>query len=93
MARVDGLLQADSMTMMYLRFRGLFAVLALVAALAVPMAAQADSAYDKLDKGPKVGATIPQPFEALDQNDTARNFASLSGERGMVLLFSRSLSW
>lgn len=93
MAWVDGLLQTDSMTMMYLRFRGLFAVLALVDAFAVPMAAQADSAYDKLDKGPKVGATIPQPFEAVDQNDTARNFVSISGKRGLVLLFFRSLSW
>ncbi len=93
MARVDGLLQTDSMTMLYQRFRGLFAVLALAAALAVPMAAQADSAYDKLDKGPKVGATIPQPFEATDQNGTTQNYASLSGKRGLVLLFSRSLSW
>jgi len=93
MARVDGLLRTDSMTMMYLRFRGLFAVLALAAALVVPIAAQADSAYDKLDKGPKVGAKIPQPFTAVDQTGQVRNFASLSGKRGLVLLFSRSLSW
>lgn len=75
------------------RFSELVVVLALSVALVMPVAAQADSPYDKLDKGPKVGAAIPQPFEAQDQNGTTQNFASLSGKRGLVLLFSRSLSW
>mgnify|MGYP000312535212 CR=1 FL=1 len=62
--------------------------------LSAPLVARADtSAYDKLDKGPKVGATIPQPFQATDQNGQVRDFASLTGKRGLVLLFSRSLSW
>ena len=44
--------------------------------------------YDTLDKGPKVGAAIPQPLKAADQNGTARDFASLTGKRGLILLFS-----
>jgi len=48
---------------------------------------------DKLERGPKVGEAIPQPLAATDQNGAARDFASLKGERGMILLFSRSLDW
>lgn len=68
---------------------------ALLAAivLTMPLAAQAGDAHDALDKGPKVGAAIPQPFQAVDQNGKAQDFGSLVGKRGLVLLFSRSLGW
>jgi cytochrome oxidase Cu insertion factor (SCO1/SenC/PrrC family) len=49
--------------------------------------------YDKLDMGPKVGAAIPQPFAATDQNGKTQDFASLKGPRGLILLFARSFSW
>lgn len=58
-----------------------------------PAAIAADSVYDKLDKGPKVGATIPKPLEATDQNDVKQRFASLMGDRGLIILFSRSFDW
>lgn len=68
---------------------------ALVGALlSVPLLAQAaGSDHDTLDKGPKVGAAIPQLLAATDQNGRAQDFASLKGERGLILLFSRSLDW
>lgn len=66
----------------------------LVAILVVlPLTVQAGSAHDALDKGPKVGAAIPQPFQATDQNGASRDFGSLVGKQGLVLLFSRSLGW
>ncbi|MEM9682309.1 MAG: hypothetical protein AAF942_03505 [Pseudomonadota bacterium] len=58
-----------------------------------PAAIAADAAYDKLDKGPKVGAAIPQPLDASDQNGTKQGFSSLVGDRGLVILFSRSFDW
>jgi cytochrome oxidase Cu insertion factor (SCO1/SenC/PrrC family) len=54
-------------------------------------AASAD--YDRLDKGPKVGAAIPLPLAATDQSGKARDFASLKGTHGLILLFARSLNW
>ena len=38
------------------------------------------------------GATIPL-LDAPDQNGTSQNLASLSGTRGLVLLFNRSFDW
>jgi cytochrome oxidase Cu insertion factor (SCO1/SenC/PrrC family) len=81
----------------FMTFTGLskrISAVLLIGVLAAPAAAWAQAnAYDKLDKGPKVGAAIPQPFQATDQNGQLRDFASLTGKRGLVLLFSRSLSW
>ena len=45
-----------------------------------------------LAAGPEVGETVPD-FEAVDQSGKARNFASLTGERGLLLLFFRSADW
>ncbi len=59
----------------------------------VTPAQAAGSGNDKLDMGPKVGAVIPQPLAARDQNGKAQDFASLTGARGLVLLFARSLNW
>lgn len=42
--------------------------------------------------GPEVGESIPA-FEAIDQSGTARDFASLTGEQGLLLLFFRSADW
>ena len=39
-----------------------------------PAAIAAESAYDKLDKGPKLGATMPKPLEATDQNGVTQRF-------------------
>ena len=42
--------------------------------------------------GPEVGESVPA-FEAIDQSGNARDFGSLTGERGLLLLFFRSADW
>lgn len=42
--------------------------------------------------GPAVGATAPA-IEAEDQDGAVRDLASLSGERGVLLVLSRSADW
>lgn len=42
--------------------------------------------------GPEVGESVPA-FEAVDQSGAARDFSSLAGEQGLLLLFFRSADW
>lgn len=42
--------------------------------------------------GPPVGATAPV-IEAQDQDGTLRDLESLCGERGLLLVLSRSADW
>jgi hypothetical protein len=42
--------------------------------------------------GPAVGKKIPA-FEAKDQNGKTQTLKSLSGPKGLVLLFVRSADW
>ena len=51
------------------------------------------SGADKLERGPKVGATVPHPVEATDHTGKRRDLASIAGRNGVILLFSRSLDW
>ncbi len=67
--------------------------LALMLFAAGPWAGRATWAADALERGPKVGATIPHRLNATDQNGRARDFKSLTGRRGLILIFSRSLDW
>ena len=45
-----------------------------------------------LAAGPEVGETVPV-FEAVDQSGETRDFDSLAGEQGLLLLFFRSADW
>ncbi len=65
----------------------------VLAVLALAMLAAPAGAQDRLDRGPKVGAAIPHPLTATDQHGVARDFTSLSGKNGLILLFTRSLDW
>ena len=58
--------------------------------LALTGAAWAASFVDSW--GPEVGTTAPV-IEAEDQDGTVRDLASLSGERGVLLVLSRSADW
>ncbi len=60
--------------------------------LAVPQARAAER-YDTLEKGPRVGETIPHSLGLRDQDNQHQNFKSLTRRRGLILLFSRSLDW
>ncbi len=42
--------------------------------------------------GPEVGETVPS-FETVDQSGQVQDFESLTGERGLLLLFFRSADW
>ena len=64
----------------------------LVLALALP-AGGAAAATDELDRGPKVGMTIPHDLKARDQTGQYQDFKSLARARGLIVLFNRSLSW
>ena len=75
------------------KIRGYAAAFLAAILVMLPLAAQAGEPRDALAKGPKVGESIPQPFQTTDQNGTARDFRSLVGKRGVILLFSRSLGW
>ena len=66
----------------------------MLAAMAVMIFLAAPSqAADTLDQGLRVGDSIPQPLAAVDQHGAPRDFPSLGGKRGLILLFTRSLDW
>ena len=60
------------------------------AMLALTGAAWGDSFVDSW--GPEVGTTAPS-IEAQDQDGTVRDLESLCGERGVLLVLSRSADW
>jgi hypothetical protein len=45
------------------------------------------------DAGAAVGQTIPHDMNLSDQTGTPRTFKTLTGGRGAILLFTRSLDW
>lgn len=71
----------------------LAAVLALSLPAAATLAAPVAAAEDKMaDLGVKVGAAIPG-FTATTQAGAPATFASVRGEKGLVLAFVRSADW
>ena len=66
------------------------ALAALVTAAGV--AQQPAAVVDTSKLGPQVGATVP-PFSGVDQFGTPQSLASLSGPKGLMLVFSRSADW
>jgi len=67
-------------------------LLGWITVLAASMAAAAP-AYDKLDRGPRVGQPLPVKLVAPDQDGKIRDLASLTGKRGLLLVFNRSVDW
>ncbi len=57
---------------------------------AVPDARAGD---ERSDIGPAVGTALGGMLTLADQNGATRDFASLTGQRGQILVFNRSLSW
>jgi hypothetical protein len=69
------------------------AVLAVWLAIAtVGVAQQAAPAIDTSTLGPQVGATVP-PLSGVDQFGKTQSLATLSGPKGLMLVFSRSTDW
>ena len=50
-------------------------------------------ARDNVKAGPKIGAQIPGKLAAVDQNGKQRSFENIKGNKGLILIFSRSLHW
>lgn len=61
-------------------------------ALATLLAGQQQPAPRVIKTGPAVGDTIPA-FEAADQTGKPRTLASLTGAKGLMLVFFRSADW
>ncbi len=55
-------------------------------------AQQPAPAVDTSKLGPQVGATVPA-FSGTDQFGKPQSLASLSGPKGLMLVFSRSTDW
>jgi peroxiredoxin len=70
------------------------AFLVLFCAFLVGAGAGAARAADqRFDIGPAIGTPLADVIMARDQSGADRDFASLTSRNGMILIFSRSLSW
>ena len=70
-----------------------FGTLLALALFAAASPALAAGAVDERLDGPAVGASVGALLAATDQAGAARNFRSLRGKKGLILLFSRSFDW
>jgi hypothetical protein len=62
-------------------------------ALSAPgFAQQAAPAVDTSTLGPQVGAPVP-PISGVDQFGKTQSLETLSGPKGLMLVFSRSADW
>ncbi|MGE0446843.1 MAG: hypothetical protein AB7P99_16575 [Vicinamibacterales bacterium] len=77
------------MTRRSINFLSALVVLGL-AATAPEGAAQ--PAVDTSKLGPQVGATVPA-FSGVDQFGRTQDLATLSGPKGLMLVFNRSADW
>ena len=64
----------------------------LVLAMAQSPPSTSSTGVNPATLGPAVGQPIPG-FEAPDQDGRPRDFASLTGPKGLVLVFFRSADW
>lgn len=73
------------------KFVGVLLAAFLFSALsfAVPPA----EARDAIRQGVAVGTAIPHQLEVPDQTNQVQSFVTLKKNRGLILIFSRSLSW
>lgn len=66
-------------------------VMALLVGLVDVLPARASDRRSEI--GPAIGTKLAPVIAAPDQTGVERDFASLTGGNGMILIFSRSLSW
>ena len=70
---------------------GILATLVLTMAQS-PAAPASAPGVDPATLGPAIGQPLPR-FEVPDQEGERRDFASLRGPKGLVLVFFRSADW
>ena len=52
----------------------------------------AQTAVDTTKIGPQIGSSVP-PFSGTDQFGRTQDLATLSGPKGLMLVFNRSADW
>lgn len=77
------------MTRRSFSFLGALVVLSLAVA---PSEGVAQPPVDTSKLGPQVGATVPA-FSGVDQFGRTQDLATLSGPKGLMLVFNRSADW
>lgn len=68
------------------------AALVMSAMLVAPARAQSPDVVDTAKIGPQVGAVVP-PLSGVDQFGKTQTLESLSGPKGLMLVFNRSADW
>lgn len=53
----------------------------------------AGGAYAQDSYGARIGEPIPHQLEVPDQTNQVQSFVTLKKNRGLIMLFSRSLAW
>ena len=66
--------------------------LELLALLVVSGCSLSGESQYETDWGPSIGATAPL-LEATDQAGNQQNLASLTGSKGLLVVFNRSVDW
>ncbi|MBT5571881.1 MAG: hypothetical protein HOJ90_11730 [Alphaproteobacteria bacterium] len=67
--------------------------LAFAGALLSAVALGTTSAHAQDAYGAKVGEVIPHQLEVPDQTNQVQSFVTLKKNKGLIMLFSRSLAW
>jgi hypothetical protein len=68
------------------------AVAAVIVVGVTSLAAQGPAVVDTSKRGPQVGAVVPA-FSGVDQFGKEQSLESLSGPKGLMLVFTRSADW
>lgn len=79
--------------MRFAAFSWVFVCAMFALALVHTPPALAAGAVDQRTDGPRVGTSVGAQIVAKDQSGAARDFRSLRGKKGLILLFSRSFDW
>jgi hypothetical protein len=74
------------------RYLSAATVAALLSVAAVGSAQQPAPAVDTAKLGPQIGTVVPA-LSGTDQFGKAQTLESLSGPKGLMLVFSRSADW
>jgi hypothetical protein len=62
----------------------------MLGSLSWPASAQVQ---DAVREGVQVGTPLPHDLQVPDQTNQVQSFVTLKKNRGLILIFSRSLSW
>jgi hypothetical protein len=75
------------------KLKSVLPAIAVAVGLTLSGASLAAGPNDTLDKGPKVGATIPHMLKTVDHQNQHQDFKALARKKGLIVLFSRSVGW